>query len=287
MGTDNRVFDVYSQDVRQQNPELVKYMNNTTWGTMGVIGGFQLAWELLGWLTGREDINSTKDKIGSIRAGNWKWSDSSGSWDMLNTLDANWNQLIGGDPGVDQRGQVEGSGREKAIEGILNRLGYKAAPIITAPLKALYGRDVINRNVWETDTGLDQAYRERLQPLLKANGFNAPKNMPLARMWWSNVPSSWQEYTEAYGQARKYGQDSDVAAQIALTQFVAAAMGTRAKYSPFIPSKMMKLERYRATLDRKRNQPIPLSILQENMKFNKEENLPWHKRTWVTGSPRQ
>jgi hypothetical protein len=287
MGENNRVFDVYSQDVRQQNPELVRYMNNTTWGTMGCIAGFQLAWELLGWLTGREDINATKDKIGSIRSGDWKWSDSSGSWDMLNTLDANWNQLIGGDPGVDQRGQIEGSGREKAIEGILNRIGYKAAPIITVPLKALYGRDVLNRNVWETDAGLDRVYTEQLQPLLAATGFKAPKRMPLARLWWSNVPSSWQEYTESYGAARKANVPPEIARQIALTQFAAAALGTRAKYSPFIPHERMKLERYRATLSRKRNPPTSLGVLMENMKFNKEENLPWYKRSIVTGSDRQ
>jgi hypothetical protein len=287
MGNDNRVFDVYSQDVRQQNPELVRYMNNTTWGTMGCIAGFQLAWELLGFLTGREDINSTKDKIGSIRSGNWKWADSSGSWDMLNTLDANWNQLIGGDPGVDQRGQVEGSGREKVVEGILNRIGYKAAPIITGPLKALYGRDVLNRNVWETDSGLDQAYQEQLQPLLKATGFNPPDRLPLARMWWSNVPSSWQEYTESYGAARKVGQSKEIAAQIALTQFATAALGTRAKYSPFVPSKNMKLERFRATVNKKANPPTTLGVLMENMKYNKEENLPWYKRSFMTGTNRQ
>jgi hypothetical protein len=250
MGENNRVFDLYDKDIYRRNPDFVKYQVASTVGVAGWMFMFQWIAEAVGQLMGNGRVNGNADRFGSYRIGDWKFGDNTGSLDSLNLLYTNWRAFIGADPSTDSRFGSNASPTEKWIFKIMNTLGYRASPVISKPIAAMLGKDVLNRPVWNPDDSLATVWRTQLAPGLKALGADVPDQLSLALFWSSTAPSFMQEYTKAYDTAMNETSNKETAQAVALQQLIASFLGSRIQYDPYVDPKNMKFEKRRSATER-------------------------------------
>jgi len=241
MGQNNRVFDLYPTDLKEKNRYLAKYQGKTYWNTMLLLIGLQLFHKFRGMLTNDGRYNANPKKFGNFRNGDWDISDSTGTFDGLNVPLGYAASLLGGDP--EKADKFTSSNAGNYMMTIANTLGYRASPVITKPLQAFYGKDVVNKPVWATDKFLELHYEEMGRPFLKNIGMDVPPSLEVATFWTSQLPTAWTEGMQSYHEAKRQGLDKDVANAIALKQFMLSGIGMRIKYKPFMPEYMMKSER--------------------------------------------
>jgi hypothetical protein len=249
MGVNNRVFDLYDSNSLKNNPALVKYQWATTVGTAAWMLGFQYLAEIVGQLMGNGTVNGNIDRFGSYRLGDWKIADSTGSLDSANLFMTNWKAAIGGDPGYQKRFAAKSSQEEWAFK-ILNTLGYRASPVFTKPIAALFGRDVLNRPVWQRDESVATVWRDLIAPSMQKLGADVPDDLEASMFITTTFPSFYQEYVRSYATAKDTTDDKAVASAIAMEQLVASFFGTRIQYDPYIPYERTKYEARKSAMER-------------------------------------
>jgi hypothetical protein len=249
MGVNNRVFDLYDSNSLKNNPALVKYQWATTVGTAAWMLGFQYLAEIVGQLMGNGSVNGQIDRFGSYRLGDWKIADSTGSLDSANLFMTNWKAAIGGDPGYQKRFAAKSSQEEWAFK-ILNTLGYRASPVFTKPIAALFGRDVLNRPVWQRDESVATVWRDLIAPSMQKLGADVPDDLEASMFITTTFPSFYQEYVRSYATAKDTTDDKAVASAIAMEQLVASFFGTRIQYDPYIPYERTKYEARKSAMER-------------------------------------
>ena len=241
MGEKNRVFDLYPKDLVDRNPYLAKYQGKTYWNTLLLLLGLQLFHKFRGMLTNDGRYNANPKKFGSFRNGDWDISDSTGTFDAINVPLGYYAALTGGDP--EKQDRYGANSTTEYMMTIANTLGYRASPVLTKPLQALYGKDVVNKPVWATDKFLELSYKEMGRPFLNNIGMDVPPSLEVATFWTSQLPTAWSEGMQSYTEAKNQGKDKDVANAIALQQFMLSGIGMRIKYKPYVPESTMKFER--------------------------------------------
>jgi hypothetical protein len=242
MGEDNRVFDLVPKGLKQENAALDRYIKRNYWWTMMYLLGAQAFAELRGIFTKDGGFDAQSNKWGAYRAfKDWKVSDSTGTFDLVNVPTAQMMAFFGGNPGQPDRGRETTAG--KWLTHFTNVLGYRASPVITKVFQAFTGKDVLNRPVWATDEDLQKHWKEVSVPLLKKVGVDLPQDMKLAVYWSSQMPTAWQENFQAYGTALDNYKTPEEAKAAAAIQLITSSMGLRVKYDPYVPYNRMKFER--------------------------------------------
>jgi hypothetical protein len=243
MGNDNRVFDLYPKDLWEKNKNLALYQASSYWGTALFLLMMQLGNELYGMYHNNGKYNATIDKLGAFRTGDWKISDSTGTMDLMNLMQQYPRTLFGGDPG--KPGSPIQSEENRWAFSILNTLGYRASPVLGKPLSILYGKDVLNKPIYERDKFLEMTYQDIGKPMLAKLGMNPPVELSWSRLMTSQLPTAITEMSQAYANAKFSMKDTETAKAIAWNQYAVSFLGVRGKYEPYIPYEQLKTERYK------------------------------------------
>ena len=236
LGENYRGVGLYDYNLLE-NRALLTYQIKTFVGTAAFTALMPLMAELLGRLMGREDITGEQG-IGKYRYGNWKWADSSGVWDMWNTLLTTADRATQG-----TFTPLPKPGDKKSTADWLQQVStptlYKVSPVITKLIQTVSGIDVIGRPVYATDHEWVKWYEGYFSPLVKkATGVDLGMKPMVRSLYTTSLsPTSWTAMYKTYYESdwKTQGSMPEYAADQSIKQFVAAALGTRADYDQFVP----------------------------------------------------
>ena len=287
VGTGNRSMGLYDH----QNKELFAYQLKTWGGSMIIWLVSALGAMVYGRMSRRADYDWNLSKgFGMFRLGDWEISESTGSLDAINQMYAVARDLARG--GIGTKPRLGETGEEAENAGFLRamqRLGYKKSPLITLLYDKLYrGRDSLNRAVYRSNEEFLFTYegmmKEVLNPIFKSIGVKLwdAEELPLSSMLVTGqVPTAWQDLWSAYTASSRseYGDESKMRKAAAL-QYFWSFLGTRVKYSPYVPDEMRQMYNKQWVLKRFIEQQGPTG-----MELLRKEGLDGWFKAARTGNP--
>jgi hypothetical protein len=241
LGEDNRVWN--SMVRYEDNKELAKYQFKTIYGTMIATAAIQQIVNLLGkYVFKRDDIRALP-KVGSWRFLDFEFHDSSGVWDDVNKTLAIYNALVKKEKPDDKRlGAVDPT--YAWFIDTSNKLGYNTSPAVLKLLNIWTGRDVLNRNIYESDENWNRYYQQNIKPFIP----NAPESLDVSILVATTFPTAVNELFAASNEA--FYEKPAIRRAVELTQFLFSHQGSRARYNKYVPEEYVKHERLQSQYKR-------------------------------------